>query len=156
MPGKAVLFRLQGAPALMGILMSSKKAATLEELAEKCGMDQTLLTASVGHYNRAADGLEEPQFRKHGDFVRPIVKPPFYAVDISIHNRKYLCPSISLGGIVVDEETGQALNESGKPIPRLFAAGKNAKGISSHRYVSGIALADCVYSGRIAGRSAAR
>ncbi|NQV93541.1 MAG: FAD-binding protein [Sphingomonadales bacterium] len=156
MPGKAELFRLQGAPALMGILMSSKKAATLEELAEKCGMDQTLLTASVGHYNRAADGLEEPQFRKHGDFVRPIVKPPFYAVDISIHNRKYLCPSISLGGIVVDEETGQALNESGKPIPRLFAAGKNAKGISSHRYVSGIALADCVYSGRIAGRSAAR
>ncbi|ARR54882.1 hypothetical protein HY78_16270 [Rhizorhabdus wittichii DC-6] len=156
MPGRGKLFRLQGAPALMGLFLSAKKAATLEALAARCGMDPAALRASVEHYNRASAGLEEPRFRKHPDFVGEIVEPPFHAVDISIHNRKYLCPSISLGGIVVDEKTGQALDEAGRPIPKLFAAGKNAKGLSSHRYVSGISLADCVYSGRIAGRSASR
>jgi 3-oxo-5alpha-steroid 4-dehydrogenase len=155
MPGRGKIFRLQGAPALMGLFLSSKKAATIEELAGRCGMDPGSLRDAVDHYNRSSAGLEKPRFRKHPDFVGQIVKPPFHAVDISIHNKKYLCPSISLGGIVVDEGTGQALDEQGVPIPKLFAAGKNAKGVSSHRYVSGIALADCVYSGRIAGRSAA-
>ncbi len=156
MPGRRKLFRLQGAPALMGMFLSSTKAASIEALAGKCGMDPEKLRQSVDHYNCAADGLEETAFRKHPDFVRPILQPPFYAVDISIHNKRYLCPSISLGGITVDEKTGQALDEAGRPIPKLYAAGKTAKGVSSHRYVSGISLADCVYSGRIAGRSAAR
>lgn len=156
LPGRAKLFRLQGAPALMGMLRASTKARTLEELASKCGMDPTRLIEAVGHYNRSSQGLEAPQFRKAADFVGEIVKPPFYAIDISIGSKNYLCPSISLGGIVVDERTGQALDENSVPIPKLYAAGKNAQGISSHRYVSGISLADCVYSGRIAGRSAAR
>jgi len=156
MPGRRKLFRLQGAPALMGMFLSSTKAASIEALAGKCGMDPGKLRRAVDHYNRVGDGLEETAFRKHPDFVRPILQPPFYAVDISIHNKKYLCPSISLGGLAVDEKTGQALDTAGRPIPKLYAAGKTAKGVSSHRYVSGISLADCVYSGRIAGRSAAR
>jgi len=156
LPGQAKLFRLQGAPALMGMFRSSTKAETLAELAAKCGMDPARLIEAVSHYNRSSQGLEAPRFRKAADFIGEIVKPPFYAIDISIGNKGYLCPSISLGGIVVDERTGQALDENSVPIPKLYAAGKNAKGISSHRYVSGISLADCVYSGRIAGRSAAR
>jgi 3-oxo-5alpha-steroid 4-dehydrogenase len=155
MPGRRKLFRLQGAPALMGLFLSSTKAGSIAALAGKCGMDPVKLGQAVDHYNRAAAGLEETAFRKHPDFVRPILQPPYYAVDISIHNKRYLCPSISLGGLVVDEKTGQALDVAGRPIPKLYAAGKTAKGISSHRYVSGISLADCVYSGRIAGRSAA-
>ncbi|OCC25632.1 hypothetical protein MB02_03125 [Croceicoccus estronivorus] len=155
MPGQAKLFRLQGAPAIMGILLSSAKAPTLEKLAMKCGMEPGALAASVDHYNRSSAGLEAPRFRKSPDFTGQIVKPPFYAVDISIGNKRYLCPSISLGGLVVDETTGQALDTNARPIPKLYAAGKNAKGVSSHRYVSGISLADCIYSGRIAGRAAA-
>lgn len=155
MPGRRKLFRLQGAPALMGLFLSSTKAGSIEALAEKCSMDPGKLRHAVDHYNRVSAGLEETRFRKHPDFVGRILQPPFYAVDISIHNKRYLCPSISLGGIVVDERTGQALDANGRPIPKLYAAGKNAKGVSSHRYVSGISLADCVYSGRIAGRSAA-
>lgn len=156
LPGPGKLFRLQGAPALMGMAMSTKKAPTLEALAAACGMDPALLAESVAHYNRSTDGIEPPRFRKHADFTGRIATPPFYAVDISIGNRRYLCPSISLGGIRVDEASGQALRDDGTPIARLYAAGKNARGISSHRYVSGLSLADCVYSGRIAGRAAAR
>lgn len=155
MPGRGRLFRLQGAPALMGLFFSSRKADTLEALAKKCGMDPAMLKASVEHYNRSTDGLEDTPFRKHADFTGKIVKPPFTAIDISLGNRRYMCPSISLGGIMVDEATGQALDSTGKPIPKLFAAGKNACGISSHRYVSGISIADCIYSGRIAGRASA-
>lgn len=155
MPGRKKLFRLQGAPALMGLFMSTAKGRSLRELAGKCGMDPDRLAASVEHYNRAAAGLEETRYRKHPDFTGSIVKPPFYAIDISIDNKRYLCPSISLGGLVVDEHSGQVLGEGGAPIARLYAAGKTAKGISSHRYVSGISLADCVFSGRTAGRAAA-
>lgn len=155
LPGRGRLFRLQGAPALMGLFFSSKKADTLAALAEKCGMDAPTLSASVEHYNRSTDGLGDSRFRKHPDFTGKITKPPYTAIDISLGNQRYMCPSISLGGIVVDEATGQALNSAGQLIPKLFAAGKNACGISAHRYVSGISIADCIYSGRIAGRAAA-
>lgn len=155
MPGRGKLFRLQGAPALMGLFLSSRKAATLDALAAKCGMNAGALKASVEHYNRSIDGTEKTRFRKHPDFTGKIIRPPFSAIDISLGNHRYLCPSISLGGIVVDETTGQALDSGGKPIPKLFAAGKTARGISSHRYVSGISIADCIYSGRKAGHAAA-
>ena len=155
LPGRRKLFRLQGAPALMGMFLSARKAQTIGGLAEKCGMDPTRLQAEIEHYNACQDGMEKPRFRKQPEFVSKLVKPPFYAIDISIHNKWYLCPSISLGGLVVHEGTGQVLDEHGKIIPKLYAAGKNAVGVSSNRYISGLSLADCIYSGRIAGRTAA-
>jgi len=47
------------------------------------------------------------------------------------------------------------LHESGQAIAGLYAAGRAALGLPSSRYVSGLSLADCVFSGRRAGRSAA-
>ena len=41
-------------------------------------------------------------------------------------------------------------------IPGLYAAGRNAVGVCSRQYVSGLSIADCVYSGRRAGGAAAR
>jgi succinate dehydrogenase/fumarate reductase flavoprotein subunit len=40
-------------------------------------------------------------------------------------------------------------------VPGLYAAGRNAVGLCSRSYVSGLSLADCVFSGRRAGRHAA-
>ena len=37
----------------------------------------------------------------------------------------------------------------------LYAAGRNAVGICSNSYVSGLSLSDCIFSGRRAGRHAA-
>jgi 3-oxo-5alpha-steroid 4-dehydrogenase len=37
----------------------------------------------------------------------------------------------------------------------LYAAGRAAAGLCSRSYVSGLSLADCVFSGRRAGRHAA-
>ncbi len=154
MPSSNINFRVQGAPALLGMFRSTTKGKTIEDLARKLAMDSEKLKSSVDHYNRSSRGLEEPKFRKHEDFISTIDEPPFYAIDISLGNQKYICPSISLGGIVVDETTGQALDENGQPIPKLYAAGKNAVGVSSNLYVSGLSIADCVYSGRVVGRSA--
>ena len=40
-------------------------------------------------------------------------------------------------------------------MPGLYAAGRSAVGLCSRSYVSGLSLADCVFSGRRAGRHAA-
>ena len=59
---------------------------------------------------------------------------------------------MTLGGLRVNERTGAVLNEQGEDIKGLYAAGRNAVGICSHTYISGLSLADCVFSGRRAGR----
>ena len=40
-------------------------------------------------------------------------------------------------------------------VPGLYAAGRSAAALCSRSYVSGLSLADCVFSGRRAGRHAA-
>ena len=153
MPGKGKLFRIQGAPALMALFLSSHRGRTLAELAEKCGMDPDLLASSVARYNDGSAGDDADAFRKDSAYTAMLVSPPFYAIDISIDNPRYFCPTISLGGILVDEDTGQAQGADGLPIPGLFAAGRNAIGISSNHYISGLSLADCIFSGRTAGKA---
>ena len=60
-------------------------------------------------------------------------------------------PMLTLGGLLVDEDTGAVRLETGGVVPGLFAAGRAAVGICSNSYVSGLSLADCVFSGRRAG-----
>jgi 3-oxo-5alpha-steroid 4-dehydrogenase len=62
---------------------------------------------------------------------------------------------LTLGGLLVDETTGQVRRADGSCVPGLYAAGRTAVGICSNSYVSGLSLADCVFSGRRAGRHAA-
>ena len=38
-----------------------------------------------------------------------------------------------------------------KDIPGLYAAGRTAVGVCSNIYVSGLSIADCIFSGRRAG-----
>jgi 3-oxo-5alpha-steroid 4-dehydrogenase len=57
---------------------------------------------------------------------------------------------------VVDECTGQVRNADGCGIAGLYAAGRTAVGVSSGLYVSGLSIADGVFSGRRAGLHAAR
>ncbi|MNH16875.1 hypothetical protein D3C79_765270 [compost metagenome] len=40
------------------------------------------------------------------------------------------------------------LDLHGTPIAGLYSAGRNAVGVASNLYVSGLSLADCIYSGR--------
>jgi predicted oxidoreductase len=77
---------------------------------------------------------------------------PFIAVKLNILTRK------SLGGIHTDLD-GRVLDESGTPVPGLFAAGEAAGfgggGVHGYRSLEGTFLGGCLFSGRIAGSSAA-
>jgi 3-oxo-5alpha-steroid 4-dehydrogenase len=61
-----------------------------------------------------------------------------------------------LGGLVVDEEDGAVRKVDGGRISGLYAAGRCAVGLCSRGYISGMSIADCVFSGRRAGSAAAR
>ena len=56
----------------------------------------------------------------------------------------------------MDERSGAVLDSQGQAISGLYAAGRSALGIPSHLYISGLSLADCVFSGRRAGAAVAR
>ncbi|HEX6346801.1 FAD-binding protein [Umezawaea sp.] len=118
---------------------------TLDEVAEAAGIDAAGLRATAKAYGDVPDALG-----KAPELVRPLV-PPYSLIDVSIRSRVgYPCPVLTLGGLVVDERTGRVTGVEG-----LYAAGRSAVGVCSESYVSGLSLADCVFSGRRAGLHAA-
>jgi 3-oxo-5alpha-steroid 4-dehydrogenase len=147
------ILRLQIA-AVFGI--GHRKAATLPGLARKLGISASGLSATVDAYNAAITSGGEDPAHKAPELCAPIVRPPFYGIDISVRpSLTYPVPGLTLGGLKVDGDTGLVIDEQGRQIPGLYAAGRTAVGICSHSYVSGLALADCVFSGRRAGEHAA-
>jgi fumarate reductase flavoprotein subunit len=97
-----------------------------------------------------ADGKARDPFGR--DFTtKPKLMPPYYAVKVTgalFHTQ---------GGLVIDTKA-RVLHKSGQPIPRLYAGGGAACGISGPHvwgYLSGNGLPSAVTLGRIAGTSAA-
>lgn len=78
---------------------------------------------------------------------------PLIAVKLHVLTRK------SLGGIRTDLD-GRALAATGEPIPGLYAAGEasgfGGGGMHGYRALEGTFLGGCLFSGRQAGRAAAR
>ena len=134
---------------------------TLAGVAARAGVDPDGLAATLAAYNgsaAAADGSgESPDpAGKPPDLVLPQDQPPYSLIDFSIRPRLwYPAPVLTLGGLVVNQETGHVLDTGGAPITGLYAAGRSAVGLCSRSYVSGLSIADCVFSGRRAGRHAA-
>jgi 3-oxo-5alpha-steroid 4-dehydrogenase len=127
-------------------------ANSLGELSRRAGIDADGLAATVAAYDAE---VPDPA-GKPAEFVRALTSPPYSLVDVSIKpNLGFPCPMLTLGGLVVDESSGRVRGEDGKPIVGLYAAGRSAVGICSRSYVSGLSLADCVFSGRRAGLNSA-
>lgn len=78
---------------------------------------------------------------------------PLIAVRLSILTRK------SLGGLETDLSS-RVLTASGEPLPGVYAAGEAAGfgggGVHGYRALEGTFLGGCIFSGRAAGRAAAR
>lgn len=78
---------------------------------------------------------------------------PLIAVRLRVLTRK------SLGGINTDLD-GRALDPGGTPVPGLYAAGEasgfGGGGVHGYRALEGTFLGGCLFSGRRAGRAAAR
>lgn len=128
------------------------RASTLTDVAIAAGVDPEGLVATVKGYQ--ADGPDA--MGKPAALVGALNAPPYTLIDCSVRRRPaYPAPMLTLGGLVVDEATGGVRRADGSTVDGLYAAGRTAVGICSNSYVSGLSLADCVYSGRRAGRHAA-
>jgi len=132
-------------------------APAVAAVAAKAGVDPDGLAATLAAYNAAARDPAQPDPAGKPAAVRqPQDQPPYYLIDCSVRPRLfYPAPVLTLGGLVVAPESGQVLRPDGSPIDGLYAAGRTAAGLCSRSYVSGLSLADCVFSGRRAGRHAA-
>jgi 3-oxo-5alpha-steroid 4-dehydrogenase len=142
-------------PALMSILFGSRKASSVRELAARCALPPDILEQTVTGHNRAITDGHADALGKKSAYRQPLTTPPFYALDISLQSKSAPLPTFSLGGLLVDEDTGAVRRADGTVIRGLYAAGRAAVGLPSNKYISGLALADCVFSGRRAGRHAA-
>lgn len=151
-PSRAMWF--QSAAALMFLLLARKKAPTLERLAAKLGMSAATLRETVDTYNALSDRDGGDPMGKPSDYLVKLERGPWYALDCRIDG-SVRNPSITLGGLRIDEATGEVLTDEGVAIKGLYAAGRSAVGVASHSYVSGLSIAGCIFSGRRAGAHAA-
>ena len=141
----------QSVPALALMLLKPRKGKTPAQLAAATGMQAEPLAQALQRNNAAARGEAEDAFGKSPGSREVLDQGPFYACDISVGNPIFPLGALTLGGLKVDESNGAVLDEQGQPIAGLYAAGRTALGIPSHLYISGLSLADCVFSGRRAG-----
>jgi 3-oxo-5alpha-steroid 4-dehydrogenase len=146
--------RLQG---WLLLTVDRVSASTVEGVAARVGIDPGGLSATVKAYNAAAEAGTADPTGKPAELVRPQRRPPFSLIDCSVRPRLgNPAPMLTLGGLRTDERTGQVRRADGTVVCGLYAAGRTAVGICSNSYVSGLSLADCVFSGRRAGRHAGR
>ena len=117
-----------------------KRADTIEDLAQICGIDVDGLRGTINRFNAFVDQGKDEDFKRgnsaydnyYGDpgYKNPnlghIIKPPFYAVKV------YPGDLGTKGGIVANEH-GQALRE-GKPITGLYATGNCSASVMGKVY----------------------
>lgn len=125
---------------------------TIEELEAGLGLPSGVLQNTVAFYNEHAARGEDPLFHKLPEYLAPIVKPPFGALDLS--TEKLIYSAFTLGGLRIDANA-RVLSNSGAAIPGLYAAGRTTSGIAKQGYSSGMSLGDSSFFGRAAGRHAA-
>lgn len=131
------------------------KAADLAGLADRCGLPVQELVDTIAAHNGDLRLGRPDRMGKPEQYRRSVDRGPFYAVACHIPNPLFLAPCFTLGGLVTEGLTARVLDGAGELIPGLFAAGRNAVGICTGAYFSGLSLADCIFSGRNAGREAA-
>ena len=123
------------------------KADSIPELAAKMGVNPSLLQDTITNYNQGCKMGKDPDFGRPAKDLLPIMGPPFYAGKLWPH-------LYSTRGGPKRNKHCQVLDYEGKPIPRLYSAGECGS-FWGWMYQGGSLLAECMATGRIAGRSAA-
>ncbi len=124
------------------------KGDTLEELAEKIGVNPDNLVKAVEEFNKAVEAGGPDAFGRTL-FDQKIDTAPFYAGARmpTVHH--------TMGGIEINT-SAQVLDADGNIVPGLYAAGEVTGGIHGGNRLGGNALADITVFGKIAGESAAK
>jgi 3-oxo-5alpha-steroid 4-dehydrogenase len=125
---------------------------TFAELEAELKLPPGSLEATLSVYNRHAASGEDPVFGKNAEYLKPLDKPPYGAIDCTTDKALYAV--FTLGGLRSDVD-GRILDPAGDPIPGLYGAGRSTSGLSVGGYSSGLSLGDGTFFGRRAGRVAA-
>jgi len=121
------------------------KANTISELAQKTGLPEHQLMASIAQYNQAVQkGHDELFGRKSLQF--PVQNPPFYAL------LTYGFCLVSFGGLHTNAQL-QVLDAQGKVIKGLYAVGEilGAGATTGNTFCGGMLLTPAVALGRWLG-----
>lgn len=124
------------------------KADTIEELAEKLGLDPAATKAEIDKFNGYVDGGYDHDFLKDAQYLRKVQTPPFYGFKtvLAFYN--------TCGGLKVDEYA-RVIREDFKPIPGLYAGGSDAGGLFGPYYDVSIAPGSTQLWARVSGYWAA-
>ena len=123
------------------------EGATIEELAEKLGIDPAVLVKTLEDWNAAVAAGKDEAFGRTTGMEHDLSTAPYYAIKVApgIHH--------TMGGVKINTNT-QVINTDGDVIPGLFAAGEVTGGVHGGNRIGGNAVADIVVFGRIAGANA--
>jgi tricarballylate dehydrogenase len=135
--------------------VSVASAPTVEELAEKIGLDPEALAKTVNYYNNSIDltipfdpnikdGRRADTKPVKSNWATPLATGPFYAYAVTCGI------TFTFGGLKSDTD-GRVLDTSGAPIPGLFVCGEMLGGLFAGNYPGGSGLAAGVVFGRRAG-----
>jgi 3-oxosteroid 1-dehydrogenase len=142
-------------------------ADSIAELARKIGVDAPGLQATIASFNTHAEKGEDPAFhrgthiwsawmcgdpyQKPNPNLGPLVKPPFYAVEL----RRMGGTAIPSAGLLADHQC-RAVGWDDRPIEGLYAAGNSMARMETGAVMqSGISNARGMTHGYLAGRHAA-
>ncbi len=127
---------------------------TVAEMERGLGIPAGNLATTLEAYNAAAARGEDPEFRKHPDWLEPQDIGPWGAFDLTLGKAVYA--GFTLGGLRCTID-GQVQRADGSVITGLYAAGACASNIAqdSKGYSSGTQLGEGSFFGRRAGRHAA-
>lgn len=125
------------------------KADTIEELADKIGVNKENFLGEVKHYNEMCDAGQDTDFFKDKTFLTPVKKGPFYATKVG--------PALLaiVGGLVTNANL-QCLDENGNPITGLYAVGNasgSAYGVDYPINVPGNSHGKCLTWGYVIGET---
>ena len=121
-------------------------ADTLDEMAEKLGMDADTLKATVENFNASVEAGEDKDGFGRTLFSTKLENGPFVATP------RKPCIHHTMGGVKIDTE-GHVLNADGNVIQGLVAAGEVTGGIHGGNRLGGNAVVDTVVFGKLAGET---
>lgn len=128
------------------------EAETVEELAEKLGIDAEKLQDTIDEYNEMCECGVDTKFHKPQKFLHPITGKGKYLV-----GKYYLAAYGTVGGVRINKYC-EVLNADHMPIEGLYSAGSDANTIYGDSYnftLPGNTMGFAINTGRMAGESVA-
>lgn len=127
---------------------------SIEEMEADLALPEGALAATLARYNADAANADDQQFHKSADWMKPLDKPPYAALQCSLGKSAYV--GFTLGGLKTSADA-QVLDADNNPILGLYAAGACASNIAQDGagYSSGTCIGEATFFGRRAGAHAA-